>query len=160
MKHLNTNIRNGELNSSLEAILQSTKLANKLNDNYLDNLFSTIQIQQDQLNRYIKTARVKSDLKAQCAQMKNIYRELRNLLSAYAQLTNTPFTSPAQRVYAVFSCYVSSINYPQSQLELNSSITALLANLIDEDQVLPSDIALLPCVEKLIERLKAAQKIC
>ncbi|MFV0366111.1 MAG: hypothetical protein ACK5JS_06355 [Mangrovibacterium sp.] len=74
--------------------------------------FNTIQIQQEQLNRYINTTRVKSDLQVHCTQMKSIYRELRDLLSAYAQLTNTPFTMPAQRVYAVLSRYVSSINYP------------------------------------------------
>ncbi|MFV0290362.1 MAG: hypothetical protein ACK5IJ_05605 [Mangrovibacterium sp.] len=131
---MSTSLRNGDVNTLAQGILTKSSLFHNENDAYLLELFALLRDKQLLLNDAINAERTKSTIQDAGKQMKTNYRKMFRFLESYTTMSSFASQSNAITVFNLFKRYSSKISTGFG-LELNSYITALLADLKVEPMV-------------------------
>ncbi|MFV0521086.1 MAG: hypothetical protein ACK5MI_01470 [Mangrovibacterium sp.] len=152
---LNVNAHNGEVNSLAQAILNKSTLFVLETDAYLLNLLGELQHKQEGLNDAIQMLRTKSLSNLCLKRMKEAYRKFYRITMAYHAVPTMLQYDHVQRVWNIILRYHDGITYSSNQLNLNSYVSSLIADL---DENASDDIAAVSLFYSLLSDLKEAQE--
>lgn len=150
-------LRNGEVNSLTQAILNKSTLFTLETDAYLLNIIGGLQEQQTNLNEAIHMLRTKSELLDLSAKLKKSYRSLYKMVEAFVRMEGYEMAEEANLLFQLLMRYNKSITYSKNQLDVNSYVSSLLADF--ELERYENALFNLPFVSAMVSDLADAQQV-